>query len=68
LNLKVLILTTETIHHTFFIQNLLDNEVDIKVILEKKTQIIKQNSDLVIKTNDFEREFFFKVEAFEIRK
>ena len=61
-------MTTETIHHTFFIQNLLDNEVDIKVILEKKTEIVKQNSDLVIKTNDFEREFFFRGISHEINK
>jgi methionyl-tRNA formyltransferase len=68
LNLKVLLLTTETIHHAFFTQNLLDNEVDVKVILEKNTGRIEHKSDLVLKTNDFEREFFFRGISHEINK
>lgn len=68
MNLKVLILTTETVHHAFFIQNLLDNEVDVKVILEKETGIFEHKSDLVLKTNDFEREFLFRGINHEINK
>jgi len=61
-NLKIIILTTSTDHHLFFVNKLLEKFKDTKVILEKKKNFFsfKTYHNYQKKRKKFEKYFFFK--------
>jgi len=59
--LKIIILTTSTDHHLFFVNKLLEKFEDIKVILENKKNyfLYKTSHNYQKKRKKFEKYFFF---------
>ena len=59
--MKIIILTTKTDHHLFFVNNLLKKFKNIDVVIEKKISVVdySTNHKFLKKRKKFEKKFFF---------
>lgn len=63
----MLILTTDTTHHTYFVKCLKEKFKDINVVCEEKKMVIKNNNVLDSNQTEYEKKKWFKNNIFSLK-